>query len=113
MRKQDIQAPTVHKEATVPKAMEAGTRRATDRRASIWMIGGEGVWGSWRRFWRVWRAVVVWIVCCFRRTSGSADGFVGGEEMRWCAVGRWAQRVKGEGWRECVKVQNEQDRAVY
>jgi len=44
-----------------------GMHRVMDHRDSIWMIGGVGLVGLWRRCWRVWRVVVVWmLVYCFR-----------------------------------------------
>jgi hypothetical protein len=39
------------------------SRRRMDQ--DIMMIGGVGVLDLWRRVWRVWPAVVVWMLVCY------------------------------------------------
>jgi len=45
------------------------------RRGSIWMIGGEGMWGLQRRCVRVWRVVVVWMLVCYFKAVRERMGF--------------------------------------
>jgi len=43
------------------------SRDRMGRQGVIMMIDGVDQMGSWRRCWRVWRVVVVWmLVCCFK-----------------------------------------------
>jgi hypothetical protein len=43
------------------------SRRLMGSREVITIIGGVGVAGLWRRCWRVWRVVAVWMLaCCFK-----------------------------------------------
>jgi hypothetical protein len=58
----------IHRKVMVPREDIMARRGCMDSlRDSIWIIGGEGIWGLRRLCVRVWRVVVVWmLVCCFR-----------------------------------------------
>jgi hypothetical protein len=84
------------------------SRARMDRRGVIMMIGGVEVdRGLWRLVWRLWRVVVVWIVCCSRGAQLD-DGARWGQKVGWeDGLGNMVKRqLRQDGWALYIRDEN-------